>query len=232
MRKLLLATTALLAVTASAHADIVRSGTFTSDHCTGGCGPQTGGFATITATDHENGTIDISIAFNNNNRFANSGQDVVFGFNLIGDPTITYSGLNTTLFEVPGGTGPNSLTQSAGTLHANGFGSFEYGIDLTTAGASTVVGNQTFSISGTGLDITDFAQLSSGGDVNAYFALDIFSGTTGRTGFVDLSTVLGTPTQQSAVPEPSTWAMMILGFLGVGFMAYRRGNSTTTFRFA
>jgi hypothetical protein len=25
-----------------------------------------------------------------------------------------------------------------------------------------------------------------------------------------------------AVPEPSTWAMMILGFFGVGFMAYRR----------
>lgn len=27
------------------------------------------------------------------------------------------------------------------------------------------------------------------------------------------------------VPEPSTWAMMILGFAGVGFMAYRRKNS-------
>jgi len=27
-----------------------------------------------------------------------------------------------------------------------------------------------------------------------------------------------------AVPEPSTWAMMILGFAGVGFMAYRRRN--------
>jgi PEP-CTERM motif len=26
----------------------------------------------------------------------------------------------------------------------------------------------------------------------------------------------------SAVPEPSTWAMMMLGFAGVGFMAYRR----------
>ena len=26
----------------------------------------------------------------------------------------------------------------------------------------------------------------------------------------------------SAVPEPSTWAMMILGFLGLGWMAYRR----------
>jgi PEP-CTERM motif len=33
-----------------------------------------------------------------------------------------------------------------------------------------------------------------------------------------------------AVPEPSTWAMMILGFLGVGFVAYRRRGSS--FRFA
>jgi hypothetical protein len=29
-----------------------------------------------------------------------------------------------------------------------------------------------------------------------------------------------------AVPEPSTWAMMILGFAGVGFLAYRRRNNT------
>jgi hypothetical protein len=28
-------------------------------------------------------------------------------------------------------------------------------------------------------------------------------------------------TAASAVPEPSTWAMMILGFCGLGFMAYR-----------
>jgi hypothetical protein len=31
----------------------------------------------------------------------------------------------------------------------------------------------------------------------------------------------------AAVPEASTWAMMILGFLGVGFMAYRRKNGAT-----
>jgi hypothetical protein len=30
-----------------------------------------------------------------------------------------------------------------------------------------------------------------------------------------------------AVPEPSTWAMMILGFAGVGFMTYRRKNKMT-----
>jgi PEP-CTERM motif len=26
----------------------------------------------------------------------------------------------------------------------------------------------------------------------------------------------------SAVPEPSTWAMMLIGFAGLGFVAYRR----------
>jgi hypothetical protein len=30
-----------------------------------------------------------------------------------------------------------------------------------------------------------------------------------------------------AVPEPSTWAMVIIGFAGVGFMAYRRKNRFT-----
>jgi PEP-CTERM motif len=32
----------------------------------------------------------------------------------------------------------------------------------------------------------------------------------------------------AAVPEPSTWAMMILGFAGVSFLAYRRRNSAQT----
>ena len=31
----------------------------------------------------------------------------------------------------------------------------------------------------------------------------------------------------AAVPEASTWAMMILGFAGVGFMAYRRRNQAS-----
>jgi hypothetical protein len=30
--------------------------------------------------------------------------------------------------------------------------------------------------------------------------------------------------QTGGVPEPSSWAMMILGFMGVGFLAYRRKN--------
>jgi PEP-CTERM motif len=34
----------------------------------------------------------------------------------------------------------------------------------------------------------------------------------------------------AAVPEPSTWTMMILGFCGVGFMAYRRKQNAPTLR--
>jgi phospholipase/lecithinase/hemolysin len=34
-------------------------------------------------------------------------------------------------------------------------------------------------------------------------------------------------TATGAVPETSTWAMMILGFAGVGFIAYRRKSKPT-----
>jgi hypothetical protein len=46
----------------------------------------------------------------------------------------------------------------------------------------------------------------------------------------------GAPSQltfmTTAVPEPATWAMMILGFLGVGFMAYRRKQNGSALRLA
>jgi hypothetical protein len=46
-------------------------------------------------------------------------------------------------------------------------------------------------------------------------------------GGVLLDTVAVTP-----IPEPATWAMMVLGFAGVGFMAYRRKRNGFQFRFA
>jgi hypothetical protein len=43
------------------------------------------------------------------------------------------------------------------------------------------------------------------------------------------SFVDGSPSLTTPVPEPSTWAMMMLGFCGVGFLAYRR-KSKPSFR--
>jgi hypothetical protein len=35
----------------------------------------------------------------------------------------------------------------------------------------------------------------------------------------------------AAVPEPATWAMMVLGFLGLGFVAYRRNGRSSAMSF-
>jgi fibronectin-binding autotransporter adhesin len=40
------------------------------------------------------------------------------------------------------------------------------------------------------------------------------------------------PVSTPPVPEPSTWLMMILGFLSVGFVAYRRKSNLMNFRIA
>ena len=63
-----------------------------------------------------------------------------------------------------------------------------------------------------------------------------FSTTGGNLTFSDLPSgngnignILDNVSLASAVPEPSTWVLMILGFLGVGLMAYRK---RTTVRFA
>jgi hypothetical protein len=41
----------------------------------------------------------------------------------------------------------------------------------------------------------------------------------------DLNHVAGQFTIAAAVPEPSTWAMLMLGFVGIGAMTYRRRKS-------
>jgi hypothetical protein len=65
--------------------------------------------------------------------------------------------------------------------------------------------------------------------VGAPASLDASCGGTGHRGvvgggfFTDQAPVVTLVSSiTTAVPEPSTWAMMILGFAGIGFMAYRR----------
>jgi hypothetical protein len=53
---------------------------------------------------------------------------------------------------------------------------------------------------------------------------EVLDGTVGDTRFFDNNGSI--VTLAAAVPEPSTWAMMILGFFGLGFVAYRRKNPT------
>jgi hypothetical protein len=60
------------------------------------------------------------------------------------------------------------------------------------------------------------------------FSYDPFNGGTARADAIFLSAPPSSEdgyavfTPEAAVPEPGTWAMMILGFAGIGFMACRR----------
>jgi hypothetical protein len=79
--------------------------------------------------------------------------------------------------------------------------------------------NGDFSFSGITL-------VTSGGEINLFTSPSLVPG----EGFAEAGPAFGTPFAidysitaiSSAVPEPSTWAMMILGFFGLGVVAYRR----------
>jgi uncharacterized protein (TIGR03118 family) len=64
-----------------------------------------------------------------------------------------------------------------------------------------------------------FGNGGNGGDPNTLYFTDGVNG--------ESNGLFGSIT---AVPEPSTWAMIILGFAGVGFMAYRRRNQSPSLR--
>jgi hypothetical protein len=78
---------------------------------------------------------------------------------------------------------------------------------LAVAGSGQTIANVTVSIVG---------QTNPNEYFNSIRQIDFGNATTGTVG---------------AVPEASTWAMMIMGFMGVGFMAYRR-KSQGHFRLA
>jgi hypothetical protein len=83
-------------------------------------------------------------------------------------------------------------------------------INNATTFLSITVDNQAFDNSGNPLSrVADQFNALNNGNPDAGFP---------TAGFWTASF----PTVTAAVPEPSTWAMMIFGFCGLGFMAYRR----------
>jgi len=213
MKNIALAAAAIAAALALPGSANAATATFFSDHCTGGCGPQPNGFATITATETAPNTIGITINPLNGNLIIGSGL-TSFTFNLTTDVPITYVGLPSTFDVVNSSTN----TQTAGAIHNDGFGTFEYGIDRTVNGAVGGVSSLSFSIVGAGLTLDDFAELSKNGDISAFFALDILSGTTGRTGLVDVSGATPFGVNPTAVPLPPALPLFVAGLAGIGML--------------
>jgi hypothetical protein len=134
------------------------------------------------------------------------------GFNL--DKAIASSDLTITSPTGPGA--PTfAFTAPTGTLQP-GFGSLTAGLNGNWTGTSNhFAGPIDFTI--TGVSVSDFVANSKG-----FFAVADVLGSrgTGEAGG-NMGTVVGTP-------EPSTWAMMLLGFAGLGFAGYRKARSART----
>jgi hypothetical protein len=208
-----------------AAADVVLTSNLTDDGCFFGCSNgTTTPFGTVRVTQASSGAnLLFSVTLNGSYTFDNGGFFDAFTFNLTGS-TQTISGLSS------GFTVDTTLPQ----LQLP-YGLFTYGIKYTGNGAPNTL---SFSVTdpGQSLSPSTFA-LSTGcfsfnpfcivfPNPPAYFSADINGDrTNGAVGATSLSVIT------TAVPEPSTWAMMILGFMGVGFMAYRRKN-TSAFRLA
>jgi hypothetical protein len=80
-----------------------------------------------------------------------------------------------------------------------------------------------FGNGNTGQTWAQFVAQAGSADVG-YVTLDLDGGFTGTQQALFNNFTVNDTVVTAAVPEPSTWAMMILGFVGVGFLAYRRRN--------
>jgi len=149
-----------------------------------------------------------------------SGANVAIGFNTdqVGQTGITLNNLTATIWDSTG-TSVVGTFSTAGTINfsaadlamqqGNGAAVFEFVLDAAQQTAFNL-------LNPSGSDIISLsASLGCAGTPSATCQ----PSNDGPDSFTVLHSV-------APIPETSTWAMLILGFVGVGFMAYRRKHET------
>jgi len=198
------------------------------DGCSGGCGSTS--YGTINVTGEGSSTLSVDIELNSNVIFQEAGggpgghPDVWFSLN---ETSTTIAGLSNP-FVTNGLQGESSNPANGGSL-----GTWDYTIDYkpgngNPADATGGVHSLLFTLTG-----TDPAfQFNTVGLNNLFFIVDVAGYTadgktllnTGRVGATlctDEKLCGHEGGGGGGVPEPATWAMMLMGFGGLGAMLRR-----------
>jgi hypothetical protein len=163
----------------------------------------------------------VNFEFSGYGSSASGTLDVVGGVVQSGSGTISAPYANNTLTLV--------TLATPGVTDAGG-GTFSYRF----GGGTDLIGDNILPLTGNGLvfivNTPDYPGLDLG--FNIWGNPDgSFTGFLAGNGVYTSFPIQATFTTVAAVPEASTWAMLILGFAGIGFMAYRK-RGTTQLRFA
>lgn len=180
---------------------------FTSDHCTGGCGPQPFGTVTLTQVGND---VNVVVSLFNGNKFVETGAGNNNYF-LFDNAGITLA--NITNISAP--FAPGALTATIGG-HADGTGNWMWGITCPTCGTgggNAILGPISFTVTNTTLAAMEVGHSVSGFGTELFVA-DILSGTTGNTGPVDVNT-------PAVVPDGGATVMLLGGALGALGIARR-----------
>ena len=192
--------------------------TFTNDHCTGGCLPFSNLITVTQVGPASNNTVNVSVTGNFLFVSTGAGGGPSFFWNLLGNPTISLTGLTA---------GWQLVSTTAGSLAGDGFsGEMEYAVTcFNIAGGCTSGGGGgkapplSFNVVAAGLTPGTFTPASfndpGGTPANdrAIFVADVLAN--GNTGLV------GATASTSSVPEPISLSLVGGGLLALGLFRKR-----------
>jgi PEP-CTERM motif len=190
--------------------------TLTLDGCSSSCGAGPFGTVTVTNDATDLGSLDVFVQLNAGVQFNGAGNSSThnsLAFDLVGSPTVTYKNL-----------GVQQFANAGAMSNASPFGAFGYSLDFTGANhnptGATTLSFEIYSATATALNPLVLGSTNYNG-TPLYFSADVYAnGTTGNVAAKGPTGPLG------GVPEPASWALMLVGFGGLGAALRHRRSRT------